>query len=894
MGADVERIKERVSIVDLVAAAGLTVTGSGRIRSTAEHDSLKLWTETNTWRWFSRSEGGDQFDWWRLQNPGSSFRDALGALAVLAGVTLEPLSPEQEEALQVKQAQGRVLRLAADWFHAVLMEHPAGRAARAYCESRGWTRETLAREMLGYHRSTFQQPSGVYEDAEVAEDDGTGGAGGIEPGSAGHNAGYSKPLSKVLQEAGLMGHPAARAVLAMPGGMLVYAHRRGGQEVYLSGRSIEGKRHWNLPSELVGPRQVYWGSPARAAAGGTVVVEGQADAISLGQMGIGSVGLCGVSGGLGREGKEGNKGNGEGWFVALDGDEAGRGKAADVALGIGPLCRVIWWPEAWGVKDANEALVKGYTAGDVHELMELAPTVLELMSTQAGRVKGPERKAALDRLLPAYRSLLEDDPVAATDLKPALARGLGVGISQLNRLLKAEEKKQEDEKEEASRIEYSSGAAVGTKLFEQCVVFEKDGTARVSFALRMPDGRIEQRGMVDAAGVTYVPYPASMGLITKKVVLFPSGPEQYGDQRTLLRRVREFIHRYLDVDPFYEKLASYYVLFSWVYDLFETLPYLRALGDYGTGKSRFLQTVGAICYRPMFVSGASTTSPIFRIIDMFKGTLIIDEADFSQSDTDAEIMKILNVGYQRGGVVLRAEKDPNSSNDDYWPAAKDVYGPKVLATRKLFTDRATESRCLTKRMPTARPRPDIPYVLGPEFWNEALSLRNQLLMYRLKNYRPMAVERSLADESIEPRLNQVTMALKAMVDDQDVLEDITTFVRAYNETLISDRQLTLPAVVVGVLAEIWFSGVKANLIGEDMRDFTMTGLATKAQEVLNELDPDVRISAKKMSTILTEDLGLSRRSTDSKRHKGRKQLQMDEVELLNLMQRYGIDIPERE
>lgn len=877
MGADVERIKERVSILDLVAAAGLTVTGSGRIRSTAEHDSLKLWTETNTWRWFSRSEGGDQFDWWRLQNPGSSFRDALAALAALAGVTLEPLSPEQEEALQVKQAQGKVLRLAADWFHDLLMRHIAGRPARAYCEARGWNRDTLEREQMGFNPE-MGQPSSFHSPED--------------------NAGYSKPLSKVLAEAGVMGHPAARAVLAMPGGMLVYAHRRGGQVVYLSGRSIEGKRHWNLPSELVGPRQVYWGSTARAAVSGRVVVEGQADAISLGQMGVAAVGLCGVDGGLDTAAaaystSRGSSQRGEGWFVALDGDAAGRGKAADVALGIGPLARVIWWPEAWGCKDANEALVKGYTAGDVRELMELAPTVLELMATQAGRVKGPERKAALDRLLPAYRSLLEDDPVAATDLKPALARGLGVGISQLNRLLKAEEKKNEDEKEEASRIEYSAGSAVGTKLFEQCVVFERDGTARVSFALRMPDGRIEQRGMVDAAGVTYVPYPASMGLITKKVILFPSGPEQYGDQRTLLRRVREFIHAYLDVDPFYEKLASYYVLFSWVYDLFETLPYLRALGDYGTGKSRFLQTVGAICYRPMFVSGASTTSPIFRIIDMFKGTLIIDEADFSQSDTDAEIMKILNVGYQRGGVVLRAEKDPNSSNDDYWPAAKDVYGPKVLATRKLFTDRATESRCLTKRMPTARPRPDIPYVLGPEFWAEALSLRNQLLMYRLKNYRPMAVERSLADESIEPRLNQVTMALKAMVDDQEVLEDITTFVRAYNETLISDRQLTLPAVVVGVLAEIWFGGVKANLIGEDMRDFTMTGLATKAQEVLNELDPDVRISAKKMSTILTEDLGLSRRSTDSKRHKGRKQLQMDEVELLNLMQRYGIDI-ERE
>ena len=82
---------------------------------------------------------------------------------------------------------------------------------------------------------------------------------------------------------------------------------------------------------------------------------------------------------------------------------------------------------------------------------------------------------------------------------------------------------------------------------------------------------------------------------------------------------------------------------------------------------------------------------------------IVDEADFAKSDAAVEIVKIINVGYAKGGVVLRAEKD--EEGDAYYPSAKDVVGPKILATRKLFEDRATESRCLTKRMTTARPRP---------------------------------------------------------------------------------------------------------------------------------------------------------------------------------------------
>ena len=290
MGADVEVIKARVSIVDLVTAAGLTVTGGGRIRSTAEHDSLKLWTETNTWRWFSRDVGGDVFDWWLAQNPGGSFRDALAALAPLAGVTLAPLSEADELRFRQAQAQGKVLKLAADWFHGVLMEHPAGRPGRAYCEARGWDRETLARERLGFCPGL---------DRLGQRDEG-----------AEHNADYSQPLSKALVEAGLMEHPASRAVLSMPAGMLVYVHRRGGQVVYLSGRSIEGKRHWNLPGELVGARQVYHGSPARLASGGRLVVEGQADAVALGQMGFAAVGLCGVSSGEWERGRAGERGAG--------------------------------------------------------------------------------------------------------------------------------------------------------------------------------------------------------------------------------------------------------------------------------------------------------------------------------------------------------------------------------------------------------------------------------------------------------------------------------------------------------------------------------------------------------------------------------------------------------
>ena len=131
--------------------------------------------------------------------------------------------------------------------------------------------------------------------------------------------------------------------------------------------------------------------------------------------------------------------------------------------------------------------------------------------------------------------------------------------------------------------------------------------------------------------------------------------------------------------PRFEAISAYYVLFSWLYDRFNELPYLRVRGDYGSGKSRFLLTVGSLVYKPMFVSGASTVSPIFRTIDAFRGTLVIDESDFKESDERNEIIKIFNQGNARGFPVLRSEQVGNRKEFDV--RAYTVFGPKLIATQ---------------------------------------------------------------------------------------------------------------------------------------------------------------------------------------------------------------------
>ncbi len=199
-------------------------------------------------------------------------------------------------------------------------------------------------------------------------------------------------------------------------------------------------------------------------------------------------------------------------------------------------------------------------------------------------------------------------------------------------------------------------------------------------------------------------------------------------KNNLLAEIQAFIHSYVDVSPLFEKIASYYVLFSWVYDSFNELPYLRLRGDPGSGKTRFLLTVGSLCYKPIFASGASTVSPLFRIIDAFRGTLIVDEGDFRLSDERAEIVKILNNGNARGFPVLRSEVTPKR---EFNPTAYTVFGPKLVATRGLFQDRALESRCITEAIGQQRLREDMPINLPFLYKQEALELRNKLLLFRI-------------------------------------------------------------------------------------------------------------------------------------------------------------------
>lgn len=311
---------------------------------------------------------------------------------------------------------------------------------------------------------------------------------------------------------------------------------------------------------------------------------------------------------------------------------------------------------------------------------------------------------------------------------------------------------------------------------------------------------VEQDGIELDDGTKLVPVSPDNNLIKHRAILLPEAAEDYESVAELCARIGGYLYKYVDLSDSFRKIATCYVLLTWVYDAFNELPYLRLRGDFGSGKTRALTVIGSICYRPFFASGASTVSPIFHTLDSFGGTLILDEADFRFSDEKSELVKIFNNGNVRGFPVLRTAITVKKEFD---PRAFNVYGPKIIAMRRSFDDEALESRFLTEEMGQRKLRSDIPINLPKEQEEEAGSLRNQLLQYRFDTLDRVRLKDHLVDAQFSPRLNQILVPLLSVSDSKELQHEIKVAAGQLEQHLYQNRSTSMEAGVLEILTELF-------------------------------------------------------------------------------------------
>lgn len=368
-------------------------------------------------------------------------------------------------------------------------------------------------------------------------------------------------------------------------------------------------------------------------------------------------------------------------------------------------------------------------------------------------------------------------------------------------------------------------------------------------------------------------YPLDGDLVTKRVILFPEKAEDYQNIEALRQEIIGFIHKYVDIEPFYEALASYYILLTWLFDRNTVINYLGIFGDYGSGKTRAAQIIGSVCYKPALVSGALTCAPIYRILEEARGTLMINEFDFDHSDMGIEMIKILNNGYEQGMHVLRSEKNTLKTQ------AFDAFGPKIFTYRKKKRDEAFESRLITIPIQETK-REDIPVILPFEHKREAQSLRNKLLMFRFRNYyKDIVVDQSIF-QGVERRLRQTLYPLLTVVDDPSFITELKDFIQNLQQEQRADRGMSWVAEYLIALINLTFMD----------SPITVKALADKYNEGKIERD---QVNARKAGSAIRNDLKLKTKRITSGENKGQYEIVLDKENIKALCLRYGIEIPEQ-
>jgi len=229
------------------------------------------------------------------------------------------------------------------------------------------------------------------------------------------------------------------------------------------------------------------------------------------------------------------------------------------------------------------------------------------------------------------------------------------------------------------------------------------------------------------------------------------------DAKTLLKRVKEVIARHVDLDRHDLELAAYYVLFTWFIRKVNTAAYLRFLADTGKGKTRAKQVIGDLCFYPVYAAGASSFSGMARTQQKWRGTLIIDEADFG-GDKESQLTKYLNLGFERGQYYILSDKK-NPRNQDYF----DPFAAKVIAMRETFSDNATEGRLLSISMKETTDL-NIPIILDSEYQRDMRQLRDEIALFVITHWRKVDGAKMLKFDNlkIEPRLKQLAMPLSVI------------------------------------------------------------------------------------------------------------------------------------
>jgi len=311
----VERVRDANPIDGVLEESGIKLRGHGRLRTAAQHDSMKVRTDMQRIFWYSHNWNGDVFAW-VMREKGIEFFGALEILARRANLDMPKLQTVNESEVKKSRAAADVFSVAAHVFQRWLLpvpgatsQVPGDEEALAYARGRGWSEETIKASLTGFSgRKTVEQYKDMRGEFSLYGIDPLSPAGvavlGLEGDVNAWAVKYGVREHEDFDE-GWIEKKRIHGLMDVPG--LIYAHQHKGGVNYLSRRHLPGfdkiksdgkQREWksfNPYKLLAGVKQPFFNHAQRIDRG-LVLVEGQGDAVTWGQWGQGAMAFCGLLG----------------------------------------------------------------------------------------------------------------------------------------------------------------------------------------------------------------------------------------------------------------------------------------------------------------------------------------------------------------------------------------------------------------------------------------------------------------------------------------------------------------------------------------------------------------------------------------------------------------------
>jgi DNA primase len=912
----VEKLKGTVKIEQIIEADGYHLAKRGRYWTCQEHDSLVVDVGDQAYHWNSKDEHGDVINWVEKRR-STDFKGAVEELCRRSNLPLPEWGKQDAQVRIAARAKEDAFEVAAKVFQAWLERDPK---ALEYSRGRGWSEEVARQHHLGYSGSgTAEERKEMTGELSLAGVDLKSPAaiaimglkGGVAKWAADHQVDLSQYKDWIEKDhiPGLIGHEG-----------LIYPHIRSGRVKYFSRRGIKEKFHYNLPLPLVGNRQPFFNSAYSSSATKVIVVEGPADAITLAQWGFAAVALQGTYWDKGFadfisnriEGKKKNEIEDDlHVFIGLDSDKAGEASLWKNADLFGPMVRFIHWPE---VKDANDLLKELIAIGRDHKqqvdsvtlLITKCLTYVEEYCDWVGRQEGADKETALKS---AYKLITRMSDTERGIYQKNLSDRMKINQQELKRVVKAMLGDKKEDKKDRNTT-YTRGGVIDGWLVELTYDPEDDSTC---LAWRDPEGHIDTGRTVQINKTVYEAFPADEAMI-KGAIQFPSKLGEKMVTGELVKYIEAYVRKnYLLAKDLDVKIMSYYPVLTWLYQSFNAIPYLRAMGDAGAGKSELLRRLGLLCYRTLTSNGCGTEAVLFRTIEKYHGTMFIDEADLKDSSTNNPIVKLMNLGAMKGNFISREKEVTNEDgskghDEEYF----DSFCPKLIAMRKDYKDDAVGSRCLTFKVDARSTRElvknNIPLEVDNEMRARALSLRNLLLRWKLEHWQQeIKINPIFYDLDISPRLNQVTGALMALSqDDPELQKEMRLFLRDYYNDMVKGKSMTITARVLEAMWQIYkFPDLRKQYIvvePDGSEKFLVGSITTIANQIVDTMnandggedeDDSQSHRKKKEKAMTSQSIGALLRETLHLKIGNRTKLGFyvywDQERMEDLSKQYGID-----